>query len=57
MLIVYASLREREINFWAWRKHIFETPALTDIDYFLFILVEDEKMPKIIEKYNLKPMS
>ena len=28
MLTVYASLREREINFWAWRKHIFETPAL-----------------------------
>jgi uncharacterized protein Yka (UPF0111/DUF47 family) len=28
MLTVYASLREREIGFWAWRKHIFETPAL-----------------------------
>ena len=28
----------------------------TEIDYFLFIWVEDEKMPTIIEKYNLKPM-
>jgi len=25
--------------------------------YFLWIGVEDEKMPMIIEKYNLKPMS
>ena len=28
MLTVYASLSERGIEFWAWRKHIFETPAL-----------------------------
>jgi len=30
--------------------------AMTTIDYFLFIWVEDEKMARIIEKYNLKPM-
>jgi len=28
MLTVYASLSERDIEFWAWRKHIFETPTL-----------------------------
>jgi len=26
------------------------------VDYFLFIEVESEKMPSIIEKYSLKPM-
>jgi hypothetical protein len=30
--------------------------AMTSIDYFLFIWVEDDKMVRIIEKYNLKPM-
>jgi hypothetical protein len=30
--------------------------AMTVIDYFLWIWVEDEKMPIIIKKYNLKPM-
>jgi len=30
--------------------------TMTEIDYFLFIWVEDEKMPAIIGKYNLKPM-
>lgn len=25
-------------------------------DYFLFIWIEDEKMPDILEKYKLKPM-
>jgi hypothetical protein len=37
MLTVYASLRERDIEFWAWRKHIFETPALWTVmrDVFL----------------------
>jgi hypothetical protein len=30
--------------------------AMSGIDYFLFIWIEDEKMPVIIEKYNLKPM-
>jgi hypothetical protein len=28
MLTVYAGLSERGIEFWAWRKHIFETPTL-----------------------------
>jgi ribosomal protein L25 (general stress protein Ctc) len=40
------------------RKHfeiVFRT--MTGISYFLWIQVEDEKMPAIIEKYNLKPMS
>ena len=39
------------------KKHfeiVFRT--MTCIDYFLWIQVEDEKMPMIIEKYNLKPM-
>jgi len=31
--------------------------AMSSIDYFLFLWVEDEKMPMIIEKYNLKPMA
>jgi hypothetical protein len=30
---------------------------MTGIDYSLWIWVEDEKMPVIIEKYNLKPMA
>ena len=30
--------------------------TMVGIEYFLFIWVEDEKMPMIIEKYNLKPM-
>jgi DNA repair ATPase RecN len=28
MLNAYASLPDRDTGFWAWRKHIFETPAL-----------------------------
>ena len=31
--------------------------AMSGIDYFLFLWVEDEKMPAIIEKYKLKPMT
>ena len=31
--------------------------SMTGIDYFLWIWVEDEKMPMIIEKYNLKSMA
>jgi hypothetical protein len=31
--------------------------AMSGIDYFLWIWVEDEKMQTIIEKYNLKPIS
>ena len=30
--------------------------AMSGIDYFLFLWVKDEKMPTIIEKYNLKLM-
>ena len=40
MLTVYASLREREINFWAWRKHIFETPALWTAMRDVFVKAE-----------------
>jgi hypothetical protein len=28
MLTIYAGLPNRDITFWAWRKHIFETPTL-----------------------------
>jgi hypothetical protein len=40
-------------------RHHFEIGFCTNgnITYFLFILVEKEKMPAIIEKYELKPMT
>ena len=28
MLRAYLSINDREVGFWAWRKHIFETPSL-----------------------------
>ena len=31
--------------------------TMSGIDYFLFLWVENDKMPMIIEKYNLKPMT
>jgi len=30
--------------------------TMSEIDYFLFMWVEDEKMPPIIEKYNLNAL-
>jgi hypothetical protein len=31
--------------------------TMVGLDYYLWILVEDEIMPTIIEKYNLKPIN
>jgi len=48
---------DRKYYFLNEKKH-FEIAfrTMTAIDYFLWILVEDEKMLMIIEKYNLKPI-